>query len=274
MSAASAPFRLVLGGHSFIRQLGNDPALNADQCAELVAACLDCGIAWFDTTYQPERIALGQTLHRLGRRNEARIIAWNFFVDFDHDAKDVGGADYYRPHHLELMLDQLQTDYIDDLVVHDLSDSNENARQRELAMAWRSSGKIKRLGTWAPKLDSISASSPYRFLVQPFNIATELVIPQFAAARNAGWESYACSPFVRGWKLDELVRNASSRGEDVAAARARIADHLLRYSLFESKADRLIVSMRSVEWVRKNVDSVRRGPLSDVELAWLRSFRT
>ena len=39
---------LVLGGHSFIRQLGNDPALNAGQCAELVAACLDCGITWFD----------------------------------------------------------------------------------------------------------------------------------------------------------------------------------------------------------------------------------
>jgi aryl-alcohol dehydrogenase-like predicted oxidoreductase len=264
---------LILGGHSFIRQLGNDPALNPDQCAELVAECLDSGIACFDTTYQPERVALGAALQRLGRRAEAQIIAWNFFVDFDQDSNDVGGADYYRPEHLDLMLNQLKTDYIDHLVVHDLKDEKENARQQELAVSWRAAGKVKRLGTWAPKLNAISASAPYEFMVHPYNIVMEPIIPHFAAARSAGWEALACSPFVRGWKLDELIRNAVSRGEDAASVRTRIADHMLRYSLFESKADRLIVSMRSVEWLKRNIESAQRGALNETEMAWLQALK-
>ena len=73
---------LVLGGHSFISQLGNDlPASDQERYA-IVESCLDCGIRWFDTTYQPERIALGRVLRGLGRRHEASILAWNFFSDF------------------------------------------------------------------------------------------------------------------------------------------------------------------------------------------------
>ena len=71
---------LVLGGHSFIQQLGNDPAPDVDEQIEIVSTCLDAGITWFDTTYQPERVALGTVLKALGRRDEATIIAWNFFV--------------------------------------------------------------------------------------------------------------------------------------------------------------------------------------------------
>ncbi len=38
------------------------------------------GIRMFDTTLQPERLALGKALHELGRRDEAYIIAWNFMT--------------------------------------------------------------------------------------------------------------------------------------------------------------------------------------------------
>ena len=51
---------LVLGGHSFIRQLGNEPRPDAGEQARIVAVCLDAGIRWFDTMYAPERVALGR----------------------------------------------------------------------------------------------------------------------------------------------------------------------------------------------------------------------
>src|SRR6266700_4900948 len=103
---------LVLGGHSFISQLGNDPpASDREQCA-IVESCLDCGIRWFDTTYQPERIALGNVLHGLERRNEATIMAWNFFTDFSPDDQPTR-PEYYRPNHIDLILEQLHTDHVD-----------------------------------------------------------------------------------------------------------------------------------------------------------------
>ena len=55
---------LILGGHSFIQQLGNDPQPSEATQLAIVAACLDQGITWFDTTYQPERLArLGPAGH-------------------------------------------------------------------------------------------------------------------------------------------------------------------------------------------------------------------
>ena len=51
--------------------------------------------------------------------------------------------------------------------------------------------------------------------------------------------------------------------------RAKLADHMLRYSLFQPNVDRLIVSMRKAEWVQANVASWLSGPLSGKERAWL-----
>src|SRR5207245_5590621 len=78
----AAEIPLILGGHSFISQLGNDPPASEQEQHRIVETCLDHGIRWFDTTYQPERVALGNVLHALGRRGEATILAWNFFTDF------------------------------------------------------------------------------------------------------------------------------------------------------------------------------------------------
>lgn len=134
---------LVLGGHSFIDQLGNEPRPSPADQVRIVEACLDHGIRWFDTTYQPERIALGAALATLGRRREATLLAWNFFTSFG-PGEPVGGADYYNPGHLDGILDDLQTDYLDGLVVHPLTDPARNAGQEELAIWWHTSERSVR----------------------------------------------------------------------------------------------------------------------------------
>jgi hypothetical protein len=78
---------------------------------------LDNGIVRFDTTCSPERVALGRALAALGRRDEATIFAWNFFDHFRPD-DPVGGPGPYRAEHLQIMLDELQTDRIDVLIGH------------------------------------------------------------------------------------------------------------------------------------------------------------
>jgi len=65
---------LILGGHTFISQLGNDIYATRKDQLEIVKTCLDPGISFFDTTYQPERRALGDILNELKRRNEAGIL--------------------------------------------------------------------------------------------------------------------------------------------------------------------------------------------------------
>ena len=267
---------LILGGHSFIQQLGNDPRPSPQEQLALVAACLAHGLTWFDTTYQPERVALGRALATLGQRESATILAWNFFVDFNDDGQ-VGGPAYYQPHHIEQMLEQLQTTWIDGLVVHYLEDAAKNQQQTELARDWQAKGYVKRLGLWHPPLDAqhVYAGSPFRFMVSPYNIKTPEAGPIFAASRALGWENLACSPFVRGWELDQLAERARHvHGLSAADARGRVADLLLRYSLYQPNVDRLIVSIRKVEWIEPNMVSVRRGPLTLEELTWLDTLGT
>ena len=268
---------LVLGGHSFISQLGSDPAADPEAQTRIVQACLDAGIRWFDTTYQPERVALGRALHELGRRDEATIIAWNFFTDFG-PGDDVGGPQAYRPDHMDLMLEQLRTDRIDRLVVHGVSDPHDNARQRALAVAWREAGLVGRLGAWHPgerAAEEYGRENPYSFMVRPYNVTTPDAAPAFAACKALGWETLACSPFVRGWELDKAVSEAAaSASEAGAAVRAETADLMLRYSLFAPNVDRLIVAMRRPEWVALNVASWRRGPLSLAERERLDGLRS
>ena len=127
---------LILGGHSFITQLGNDPAASAEEQQRIVESCLELGIRWFDTTYQPERVALGKALNALGRRDEATILAWNFFKSFS-PGDSVGEAEYYRPQHIEIILEELRTAYVDCLVMVPLDDPEENQRQEELLIEWQ-----------------------------------------------------------------------------------------------------------------------------------------
>jgi aryl-alcohol dehydrogenase-like predicted oxidoreductase len=270
MSTAASP--LILGGHSFIQQLGNDPRLSPTEQIDLVAACLDAGLTWFDTTYLPERVALGRALKALGRRAEATVLAWNFFVDFNDDSGSLGGPDYYQPRHLDQLLAELQTDWIDGLVVHNLADPAENERQLALAETWLRQGRVRRLGLWNPPADAAAhyAGRALSFMVSPYNLTTVDAAPRLAAGRALGWENLACSPFVRGWELDKRVnRIQAAHGLSAAEARRRTADLMLRYSLYAPDVDRLIVAIRKQDWITANLASVARGPLTPEELAWL-----
>ena len=267
---------LVLGGHSFITQLGNDPPASQQEQHRIVETCLNSGIRWFDTTYQPERVALGNVLHALGRRDEATILAWNFFTDFA-PGDPVGGPDYYRAGHIDLILEQLRTPYVDCLVVVPMDDPDENQRQVALANEWLSKGYARSLGLWisdAPTLDRYHHENPFRFAIRPFNVTTDDAAPIFAACKRAGWETIATSPFFRGWELDRMVTAASSSGYGTAdTLRPVLADVLLRFSVFQPNVDRVIVAMRKAEWIARNLESVARGPLTDQERRWLRRLR-
>lgn len=266
---------LVLGGHSFISQLGNDlPASDQERYA-IVKSCLDCGIRWFDTTYQPERIALGRVLHGLGRRHEASILAWNFFSDF-LPSERVGQPEYYRPGHIDIVLEQLRTDYVDCLVLMPLDDEDENELQEELAMEWRRKGYVRSLGLWVEDLTDIDRyqyDNPFRFAIRPFNVRTVDAAPMLATCKKVGFETLATSPFFRGWELERLIAEASARGYgDPKVLSSALADLMLRFSLFQPDVDRVIIGMRKVEWVLRNVESVSRGPLTAEEIIWLRKL--
>lgn len=134
-------------------------------------------------------------------------------------------------------------------------------------------GYVGELGTWSPGPDAdveYGHDNPYSFMVQPYNVDTDDAPASFAAAKRLGWETVAVTPFVRGWKLDEMVAAAGEMGEEPEPElRSRLSDHMLRYSLFQPNVDRLVVGMRKVEWINQNVQSVKRGPLSDDEEKWL-----
>lgn len=267
---------LILGGHSFISQLGNDPAVSEQGQRRIVESCLEHGIRWFDTTYQPERRALGTALHTLGRRDEATILAWNFFTDFA-PGDSVPEPEYYHPEHIDIILNQLRTAWVDCLVVLPLDDAEENQRQEELVTEWRRKGYVRSLGLWVPNraaVERYGAGNPFRFAIRPFNITTDDAAPVFTACKMRGWETIATSPFSRGWELDEILAAASARRYgDVESLRSVLADLMLRFSLFQRDVDRVIVAMRKVEWVVRNVESVARGPLTAEEHRRLRRLR-
>lgn len=270
----STEIPLVLGGHSFISQMGNDRKPSEDAQVEIVDTCLDSGIRWFDTTYLPERRALGGVLNTLGRRAEATIMAWNFFKDFG-DEDDEGKPELYQVHHIDEMLEQLQTDWIDVLVIRPLEYTKRNRSQEELIQNWQESKYVKRLGIWHPEPDAEETYlelNPYSAMVQSYNIASRGAVPAFSMAKRLGWETIACSPFIRGWKLDELVNRAVDRepgGQTEGALRSKVAGLMFRFSLFGENVDRLIVSIRRYEWIERNIESYQRGALTEEEHSWL-----
>lgn len=268
---------LILGGHSFFSELSNDPLPDREATLEIVNTCMDSGITWFDTTHQPERLALGAALSSLGRRREATIFAWNFMQELRPGDK-LDRPVEYQPQHLDQLLNELQTETIDGLVLHDLDGGTveQHERQEALAREWLQQGHVKTLGVWDPDervCERYGGDSAFTFAICPYNVAARRAASTFARTKPLGWRNYACSPFVRGWELDKLIEKAlplQQRGEP--AVRAELADLLLRYSLFHPGVDRLIIAIRQTKWIQSNVESSRRGPLSEEELGRLRSI--
>jgi aryl-alcohol dehydrogenase-like predicted oxidoreductase len=267
---------LILGGHSFISQLGNDPPVSDRDQHRIAESCLDHGIRWFDTTYQPERIALGKVLQAIERRNEAKIIAWNFFTDFSAETEPTG-PERYQPHHIQMILEQLHIDYVDCLVLIPSNDLAENRPQVELLVDWQRKGYVRSLGLWmqdAQAIERFRNDNPFRFAIRPFNVATPEAAPIFAACKLAGWKTVATSPFRRGWELDNIVAAGVAGGYgDAQTLRPMVADLMLRFALFQRDIDRVIVGMRKIEWIVRNLESFSKGPLTPEERRWLQNLR-
>lgn len=67
---------------------------------------------------------------------------WNFFRQPGKE-DDLVPYTPYEPHHLDMMLEELQTDCIDTRVVHaddDADDADGQRRELELAWDWRRAG--------------------------------------------------------------------------------------------------------------------------------------
>ncbi len=271
---SSREIPLVLGGHSFFSPLGNEPVPGPATQRDIVAACLDAGLVWFDTTHQPERLALGRALSELGRRREAKIIAWNFLKKLAPDEK-LDRPVAYQPHHIEQLCEELRTDYIDAVVVHDLDDGTPkvHAAQETVVREWIGSGIVGTAGVWAPGEDVAArygGDTAFTFMVQPMNVTTPENGASFERCKSLGWRTLACSPFLRGWALDKLVEKAMRlENGEAEALRARLADALLRHSLFHPHVDMVITAIRRMDWIRPNVESAQRGPLSQLERDWL-----
>jgi aryl-alcohol dehydrogenase-like predicted oxidoreductase len=178
-----------------------------------------------------------------------------------------------RAGHIDVILDQLRTAWVDCLVVVPVDDPEANARQVEVAIGWQRHGWVRSLGLWIPHVAIVERyrrENPFRFAVHPCNVTTDDAPAVFAACKRAGWETLATSPFVRGWELDRMVAAASAPGADGDDVRAVVADAMLRFSVFHAGVDRVIVAMRRPAWVARNVGSVRNGPLTATEIRRLR----
>jgi aryl-alcohol dehydrogenase-like predicted oxidoreductase len=274
---------LILGGHTFITQLGNEPQPTQAEQVGIIEACLDNGVRMFDTTHRPEREGLGRSLKELGRRDEAIIIGWNFFEDVGTGAEDrLDRPGPYVPKRIEEMLEQLQTDRIDYLVVHELDGgANEEVEraQETVAIEYQKRGVIGKLGVWEPGpqlIEKYGRDNPYDFMMSPFNVLSAVHNePAFVASKELGWETLAVSPFIRGWELDKMVSAAAALDPGAAESdlRVRLADLMLRFSLGHPAVDAVTTAMRRTEWVTRNVASAAKGPLDDSEQAWLNKVR-
>ncbi len=259
--------RLILGGHSFIAPLGNDPEASFDEQCAIVAAFLDGGARWIDTTYYQERVALGRVLRHLGRRDEARVLAWNFFRQPGRENDLVGPAPY-QPDHLAVLLAELQTDNLDLLVVHAHDDAAGLNQELALAAAWQAAGVVRNVGLGmaeARHLDRLPDGHPVTHVLAPFNAFNPAAASTFEKTKAANLTTVAMSPFVRGWKMDEIVRATGADNADVA-------DLLLRWAAFAPFVDYVDVSIRNAAWVETNLRSLGRGPLNNDERARLNGW--
>ncbi len=255
--------KLGLGGHSFIAALGSDPEASFEEQCAIVAACLDSGACWIDTTYYQERVALGNVLRQIGRRDEARIAAWNFFRT-PGDESALPGPTAYSEDSLTIQLDELQTNYLDLLVIHRTDDDASLLRQIELAQGWRSAGLIREVGLGMARREDLArlpTDHPITQVLSPYNAFNPGAASLFREAKTRGIKSVAMSPFVRGWNL-----------QNIDADKQAAAALLLRWVTSREFVDTIFVSMRRATWVRVNREAEGQGALTESEQARVKAW--
>jgi len=165
----------------------------------------------------------GKVLHSLDRRSEATILAWNFFTDFTPDDRWRPGL--LHPAHIDTILEQLQTPYVDCLVMVPSDHTEQNQQQQELLLDWQRRGYVRSLGLW---ISDPAIIEGYRS-GNPFDTRSDLQHRDsrgpavFAACKLAGWRR---SPrrHSSGMELDRIVAEATA----CALARSRRYDRCSR----------------------------------------------
>nr|WP_275422569.1 aldo/keto reductase [Paenibacillus mucilaginosus] len=216
------------------------------------------GIHGFDTTYYQERVHLGRILEELGRREEAMLMAWNFFQEEGREQETVSFTPY-EPHHLAWQLEELRTTWLDMLVIHVHDEQERLMEELSLAAQWVRKGKIRQLALGmarAEHVERLPESHQVSYILTPYNFFhRQPGEAAFRSARQRGIRCIALSPFVRGWKLEKL-----------AGSRADNASLLLRWLTGKPEVDGVVVSMRNKDWVGANLAAERAGQLSVREL--------
>jgi len=253
---ASHVAKLALGGHSFIQELGNDPKASHEEQCSIVAACIDSGIVTFDTTHHMERTALGSILEELGRRDEAEIMAWNFFEEPGRE-HELTPYRPYQPDSIDIMLRELRTDRIDIVVIHSQDDIARFHHELELAKRWIGQGKARTAAIGMSRVKDVQAlpsGHPVTHVLEPYSAFSRGALAMFELAREHGLVTMALSPFVRGWKLDAIGGDTSE-----------VAGIALRWVTSQPVIDTVVVSMRRSAWVHTNLASASKGALTPEE---------
>ncbi|MEZ5276651.1 MAG: hypothetical protein R3F07_09745 [Opitutaceae bacterium] len=275
--------KLILGGHTFLEELGNDPAASPDEQIAVVSACLEGGVRVVDTTYAVERRGLRTVLMAIDDPG-IRPVIWNFF---DHPEMDgnLPGPDPWTDERFEQALVELGLTEAPFVVVHAVGDAVADRAQIEVVRRLREEGRITHLGFWA-NLDAdskqgreallqwdrfLEVENLWRFVVTPWNVMTYRENAEILkVAKAQGWTTLGTSPFVRGWELERrAVRVAGIRQIGLSAAVAQVADHMLRFSAFSPGVDHVVNAIRARRHVRPNLESIRQGPLAPNEREWI-----
>ncbi|MBC7808545.1 MAG: aldo/keto reductase, partial [Akkermansiaceae bacterium] len=198
------------------------------------------------------------------RRSEARITAWNFFREPGNDDR-LTGFTSYTPDSLGVQLAELQTDFLDLLVIHSREDAELLRREMELASIWRAAGWVREVGLGMARredLENLPAGHPITRVLAPYNVFNVQAADLFREAKVRGMGTFAMSPFVRGWNLDRLE----------ADRKPAAAATLLRWVTTQEIVDTVFVSMRRAEWVGTNLAAEMQGPLSAEESSLVREL--
>jgi aryl-alcohol dehydrogenase-like predicted oxidoreductase len=170
----------------------------------------------------------------------------------------------YGPDSLSTQLAELQTDYLDLLVIHSRDDESVLRKEMELAMTWRKAGLAREVGLGMARvsdLDALPVEHPFTHVLAPYSAFNTEAEGLFHLAKSRGMSTIAMSPFVRGWKLDRP-------GVD----RTVLAALLLRWVMSQEVVDTVFVSMRKAEWVIADYRAEQAGALSDEEEIFVREI--
>jgi aryl-alcohol dehydrogenase-like predicted oxidoreductase len=195
-------------------------------------------------------------LQHLGRRHEATVTGWNFFKHAGKEDELVAWTPY-APDHINVMLEELQTEWIDLLVIHAEDDPATLHRALALVEGWVAMGKVRQVGLGMAALrhlDQLPAGHLVTHVLAPYNAFNRDAAALFARAREVGMQTIAMSPFIRGWKLQEIDDDP-----------AEVAAILLRWVVAQPVVDRVIVAMRKQAWVQANLAAAARGALTPQE---------